>query len=126
MDIGFISDDHKNKYYEYIQQAGVYPQDLERQAFFYIMAGSPDLISKDIKRFYDFTDGRVKLHPDSLEEDEGQFCFCTSSQALCRLALNLYNSGFPSLSVSDTFRDLDGDNKQLAMEAIRLRFNING
>lgn len=126
MDIEFLNPDHEKRFTDYCHRAQIHSGDRERKAMFYIMAGSPDLIYKGIDRFYDFRNNMVKFHPEELEQDFEQFVFCTSSEALTRLALNLYNSGYPSLSVSDTFRDLDEDNMRLALEAIRLRFNIEG
>ncbi len=124
-DINFLNEAHREKFTEYCQMAHIHNSDRERKALFYIMAGCPDLISKGINNLYDFKDNMVRFHPDRLDEDEEKFCFCTSSQALCRLALNLYNRSFPSLSVSDTFYSLDEDNLKLALNAIKkIRFNI--
>ncbi len=123
-DINFLNEAHRNKFNDYCQRAHIHNSDRERKALFYILAGSNDLVSKGINRMYDFKNNMVKLSPETMEEDEEKFCFCTSSQALCRLALNLYNSVYPSLSVSDTFYSLDEDNARLAIEAIKIRFNI--
>ena len=118
----FLSTRHEHRYNEYCQRC--HSLDRERKTFFYIISGSPDLSGKGIEKFYDFRNNTVNFRPDTLEEDFDQFVFCTSSDALARLALNMYNSIFPSLSVSQTFRDLDEDNLRLALEAIRYRFNI--
>lgn len=123
-DIKFLSEKHRETYKNYLERAGSHYQDRERRAFFYIMSGSLDLVSKGIDRMYNFKENIPKFHPATLEEDEEKFCFCTSSQALFRLALNLYNNSYISLPVNQTFRDLDEDNLKLAIEAIKIRFNI--
>lgn len=64
-----------------------------------------------------------------LEEGEHHMCshcesipdFCSSSRKLIKLAFNLYN-GY-SADVLDTFNVLDDDNFNLAMNALRIRFN---
>lgn len=45
----------------------------------------------------------------------------TSEKALCRLAHELYNSR-GNITISQLFRDLDTDNTQVALEALRLRY----
>ena len=78
MDIGFLNPDHERRYKDYCQRAHIHSGDNERKAFFFIMAGSPDLISKGIEDFYNFDpyENMVKFHPDKLEEDFEQFVFC--------------------------------------------------
>lgn len=64
-----------------------------------------------------------------LEENEYHTCsycislpdFCSSSRKLIRLAFNLYN-GY-SADILDTFCVFDEDNFNLAMNALRIRFN---
>lgn len=64
-----------------------------------------------------------------LEEHEYHACtycealpdFCSSSRKLIRLAFNLYN-GYEA-DVVDTFSILDYDNFNLAINAIKIRFN---
>ena len=124
MDIVFLNSDHEKRFTDYCHRAHIYPDDRERKAMFYILSGSPDLISKGINRFYDFSSNTVKFHPDTLEEDFKQFSFCSSSHALCRLALNLYNSSYESLSIADTFYNLDNNHRILAINAMLIRFNI--
>ncbi len=123
-DINFLNEAHRERFTDYCQRAHIHSGDNERKAFFFIMAGSNDLVSKGIDRMYDFTENTVKFHPAHLGDDFEQFVFCSNSDALCRLALNLYNDSFLSLSVNETFRDLDEDNQLLAIEAIKIRFNI--
>ncbi len=76
---------------------------------------------------YDFQENIVKFSPvpEQMEKDFQQFNFCSSSYALIRLALNLYNSGYESLSVADTFYNLDNNHRILAINAMLIRFNVN-
>ncbi len=125
MTIQFLNDKHAQLYNDYCHKACVHPDDRERKAMFYILAGCPDIVSKGINRIYDFKDNMVKFHPDTLEQDFEQFSFCSSSHALCRLALNLYNGSYKSLSFADTFYNLDNNHRILAVNALLIRFGIN-
>jgi len=119
----FLSTEHEKQYKNFLQMDNTAPDDRERKAMFYILAGSPDLRSKGIKTFYDFSEHMLHINgPENLEEVEGRLCLCSSSRALLRLALNLYNNSYPSLSFTDTFWNLDKDNYKLVMQALRLRF----
>jgi hypothetical protein len=124
--IEFLNEAHRQKFTDYCQKAHIHRDDRERKAMFYILSGSPDIISKGINRMYDFKENIVKFSPvpEEQEKDFQPFNFCSSSHALLKLALNLYNSTYESLSVADTFYNLDSDNKQLAINAMRIRFNI--
>ena len=103
----------------------VYPEDKERAAMFYILAGCRDLRTQDVKAVYNFPERRLNFLPGEegdLPELPGELSLCSSSRALLLLAVNLYSSSYASLSVSDTFRNLDKENTKLAIEAIRIRF----
>ena len=125
--INFLNEAHREKFTDYCQRAHIHNEDRERKALFYILAGCPNLVSKGINRMYDFKENIVKFSPvpEEQEKDFKKFSFCSSSYALIRLALNLYNSTYESLSVADTFYNLDSDNKQLAIHAMLIRFNVN-
>lgn len=127
MDIRFLNPDHEKRFIDYCHRAHVHPEDRERKALFYILAGCSDLVSKGINRIYNFQENIVKFSPvpEQMEEDFQQFNFCSSSHALIRLALNLYNSTYESLSVADTFYNLDNNHRILAINAMLIRFNIN-
>ncbi len=120
----FLSNEHWKRFTDYCQRAHISTGDIERKAMFYILSGSPNLVSKGIDRIYDFKENMLKFSPEEMEDYFLKFCFCTSSNALTRLALNLYNSSYKSLSFADTFYSLDDDNKALVMEAIRIRYKI--
>ena len=109
-------------------KAQVHPEDRERKSLFYVLSGNQDLRTKDIKKIYDFKEGRLKIRPGEEERElpklpEG-LNLASSSRALLLLAVNLYNSSYESLSVSDTFRNLDRKNYLLALEAIKIRFEV--
>lgn len=126
-DIKFLNEAHRDRFTDYCNKGNVHPEDRERKALFYILAGCPDLVSKGINRMYDFKENIVKFSPvpEEQEKDFQQFSFCSSSYALIRLALNLYNSTYESLSVADTFYNLDNNHKILAINAMLIRFNVN-
>lgn len=92
-----------------------HPKDRERLAMFYIFANNQDLYSK-VDVLYDFELQQIKL--DYAEQAD----FCTSSQRLVQLAFNLYNGNGPA-DVLETFCYLDKQNFEVAMEAIRIRFD---
>ncbi len=127
MDIGFLNEDHKERFTDYCKKAAIYPDDRERKALFYILAGCNDLVTKGINRMYDFQENIVKFSPvpEQMEKDFQPFSFCSSSHALLKLALNLYNSGYESLSIADTFYNLDNNHRILAINAMLIRFNVN-
>lgn len=92
----------------------------ERLVLFYILAGNLDLYKK-INYIYDFKDHSIK--PSCLESTEVDFS--SGSQKLIMLAFNLYN-GFTGADILDVFSSLDYENFDLAINAIKLRFNRLG
>jgi len=83
---------------------------------FYIIAGNDDLFSK-ANSIYDFEENTIKT-----ECLEGGVDFCSSSRKLVKLGYNLFN-GYDA-SVVVVFEGWDEDNTKLAIEAIKIRFNI--
>lgn len=122
----FLNTEHEQLYNEYLRRDGTHSGDLEREALFYVLSGCKDLISKGIHRIYDFSEHMLQFSPDeeTMEKYLEQFCLCSSSSALLRLACNLYNSLYPSKSVNDTFNQLDSDNKRLAFNGVKIRFDV--
>lgn len=121
----FLNSEHRKTYEEYIRRDRTNAGDRERKAMFYILSGAPDLISKGIDRIYDFTDHHLQFSPDEEEMEKylERFALCSSSSSLLRLAVNLYNSLYPSKYVSDTFVGLGEDNIHLCINAMRIRFD---
>jgi len=91
-----------------------HPQDREREALFFIICGNKELY-KLREQIYNFKEKCIE--PEILESG-----ICTSSKQLLKLGFNLYNS-YSMDSVMDTLSALDEYNFEIAMRAIRLRFN---
>ncbi len=91
-----------------------HPKDKEREALFFIICGNQELYNLR-EQIYNFKEKCIE--PEILESG-----ICTSSKQLIKLAFNLYNS-YPMESVMDTLSGLDEYNFELAMHAIRLRFD---
>ncbi len=106
----------EERYKKLTEKDGTDEGDTERKALFYILAGNIDLYRK-ADYIYDFKERLIT--PECL--DNGMVDFCSSSRKLVKLAYNLFNS-FPA-DVIDTFYVLDEDNFNLALNAIKLRFN---
>ena len=109
--------DFQERFSELLQRDGTHEGDFERKALFYIIAGNDDLYGK-VGYIYDFQEGII--NPKCLESEEVDFC--SSSRKLIKLAYNLYNSRHGA-DVVDTFYMLDDDNFNLALNAIKLRFD---
>jgi hypothetical protein len=116
--ISFLNTQHEEQFNKLLE-ATCYPHDRERKSMFYIIAGSNELFSY-IDRIYDFNNEELKLCSKLGKLNT----ICSSSKALLKLALQLYNSANNKQSVYDTFIYLDNDNKRLACEAIKIRFNF--
>lgn len=106
----------KERYDELIEKDGTYKGDNEREALFYILAGNMDLYRK-VDYIYDFKERAIT--PECLE---GGVDLPSSSRRLIKLAYNLFNS-YPA-DVIDSFAGLDEDNFNLALNAIKIRFNL--
>lgn len=106
----------EDKFKQLLEKDGTHDDDLERKALLYIIAGNDDLYNK-AEFIYDFKDRSINR--ECLESEEVDFC--SSSRKLIKLGFNLYNS-FPA-DVVDTFYLLDNNNFNLALNALKLRFN---
>jgi hypothetical protein len=116
----FLNDSHKSKFNSISK---FYPQmlaycDNERISLFYIISGNDDLYRKK-HVLYDFINNHLIFESFNSTNTD----FCSSSKALIRLALNLFNG------YSDTFTSplqilgcLGSNNYKLAITAIKLRF----
>ncbi|MEK3976212.1 DUF6075 family protein [Psychrobacillus sp. FSL K6-1267] len=107
---------HQRNYQELLKRDKTHPQDIERNAMFYIFSGNSELLEKMIV-FYDFENGMIRT------EGFQEVKLSSSATALVKLAFNLYNN-FACGTVVDLFANLDEKNCYLALEAIRLRFSI--
>ena len=116
--INYLNAKHEERY-NALLIATRYPHDTERTAMFYIIAGNAELYSY-VESIYDFTKDELKIASDFGKLN----AICTSSKALLKLAIQLYNSLNNTQSVYDTFVYLDTENMRLASEAIRIRFKF--
>lgn len=106
------------RYQQLIERSGATPGDLERRALFHIIAGSDELYS-NVDSIYDFEENVILT--DCLEGDSDVY-LSSSSRKLVKLAYHLYN-GYEA-SVSEVFSGLDDNNARLAIEAVKIRFDI--
>ena len=106
----------EDRFKDLIERDNTCESDMERKALFYIIAGNNDLYQK-IDYIYDFEDSSIRSECFENEDVD----FCSSSIKLLKLGFNLYN-GYAA-DVLDVFSILDKANFNLALEAIRLRFN---
>lgn len=117
--MNFINTNHVTRYNTLIQRDDTHEKDIERRSMFYIFAGVDDLYAK-INHLYDF--GEQIIMPETLEEFK--IDLTSSMRTLVKLGFNLYN-GYPSDAFRDTFAPLDETNRQLVLEALKIRFRIN-
>lgn len=113
----FLFPEHQERYEEFMRRDGTHPKDRERQALFFVFAGVEDLGDR-INHFYEF-EGRM-IRPEGFEEVD----LTSSSRAMVELAFNLYNN-YPCGTVVNLFANLDERNRQLAVEAIKIRFGVD-
>ncbi|MCM3624346.1 DUF6075 family protein [Brevibacillus borstelensis] len=112
----FLFPEHQERYEQFIRRDGTHTKDRERQALLYVFAGY-EALGNRIDHFYDF-EGRM-IRPEGFEEVD----LTSGSKALVKLAFNLYNN-YPCGTVVDLFANLDERNRQLAVEAIKIRFGM--
>ena len=113
----FLNGDHKKRYRE------IKKDSREYEALIYILTGNEDLYN-EINKIYDIKNRRLELNFDSEGEPIlSDLWLSSSSAALLRLAIQLFN-GAGKQNVFETFCSLDSENTKLAMEAIRIRFEL--
>jgi hypothetical protein len=115
----FKNDLHKQNYKRFMLEDDAYCDDRERKALFYILSGHDDLV-KSIDRLYDFNHHMIKKR--------GANCLSSSGNKLLKLAFHLYNHSnkLSGNSIVETFSSLDSAHRMVAIEAIKIRFGING
>lgn len=112
----FLFPEHQERFEQFTRQDGTHSKDRERQALFYVLAGCRDL-GERVDLFYDFRERLIR--PESFSEVD----LTSGTRSLLELGYNLYNN-FPCGSVVDLFACLDGLNKLMAVEAIKIRFGL--
>jgi hypothetical protein len=114
----FLNNLHEQHYQQLLKLSNPHPEDRERKSLFYVISGNSDLFAKK-NYFYNFNKNYLLFTTfEKINVD-----LCTSSKALLRLALNLFNG------YSDKFTDplnlffsLGNQNYNLAINAIFIRF----
>lgn len=120
----FLSQEHEKNFNNLIKKGDVRSGDIERKSMFYIISGNNDLF-KQVNNIYNFKDDELQERKETLEGDLyfPNVLTSNSSQKLLNLAVQLFNNT-KDQNVLDTFSGLDSENFQLALNAIRLRFNF--
>lgn len=113
-----VKDKQDLRYQQLLERSGATTGDLERRALFHIIAGSDELY-KNVNRLYDFEENVIKT--DCLEGG-GEVYLSSSSRKLVKLAYHLYN-GYEAY-VLEVFSGLGDEDAKLAIEAIKIRFDI--
>jgi hypothetical protein len=114
----FLSQLHKHNFLNLVKLSNLHPQDVERKSLFYVIAGNSDLFSKK-NSIYNFNNNSlIFISFDLIEAD-----FSSSSKALIRLSLNLFN-GYSDEFTNPfyLFYPLGNQNYILAINAIFIRF----
>lgn len=118
----FITEQHEKNYNELIKKGNI-GSDVERESLFYIIAGNMELY-KNVQKIYNFKEKQIRIE---LGED-GEFYIpnlpvSSSAKKLANLGVQLFN-GTIKQSVISTFAGLDNNNFNLAINAIKIRFQM--
>lgn len=111
-----VKDKQDLRYQQLLELSGATPGDLERRALFHIISGNEELYN-NVNSLYDFAENVIIT-----ECLEGDGYLSSSSRKLVKLAYHLYN-GYET-SIVEVFSGLDDNNARLAIEAIKIRFDI--
>lgn len=115
VNIEFINDEHKKRFYNCLSKDKTHPGDIERISLFYILTCEV-LWSKGIHNFYKFE--------QRLINSRTKVDLSSGAKAMLKLAFHLYNDHNKLLqnSLVYTFSNLDETNKKVAINAINFRF----
>lgn len=111
----YLSNDHKNRFLQMVFNDKTSEHDIERLTFFFILSGNDDIRGKPMDAYYNFDTHSIKR---SCKE----YYLCSSGKNLLKLAFTLYNSNNKT-DLSSLFTNLDKNNFNLAINAIKMRFN---
>lgn len=103
---------HYERYAMLLTRAAVY-DDAYRESLFWIFAS--DTLFHMINQLYDFDENMIK--------DIDDLSLSTGEYALIKLAHNLYNYRNEA-DITEVFAPIDSANSEVAIQAIRLRFEI--
>ena len=117
----FINKEHEEKYKNLKKKCKCNHSELN--SLMYIISGDEQLYSKASK-IYNFRENKLNLSfNDKGEPKLSSLYLSSSAKALLNLGIQMYNRG-SSQNVFDTFCFLDEDNSRLAINCIKMRFNI--
>ncbi|MCH3962271.1 MAG: DUF6075 family protein [Solobacterium sp.] len=108
----YVSEDHKNNFYELLSRDRTEPSDGETIQLLYTIAGNPTLWSHH-DQIYNCEEHHIFRDYKPAER------YAASSRLLKR-ALHLYNSSHKDISTYDLCRSLDGSNTLIVLNAMRL------
>lgn len=111
----FLNTEHQLNYQALIEKDKTYGGDRERQALFFILA-SDDRLNRDATFIYDFEERAI--NPEALNST-----YSHGEALLINLAFNLFN-GWECPSPLDMFAVWDSNSREVAIQAIRVRFNF--
>lgn len=118
----FINEEHEKRYKKLKHKSSC--NDSHFNSLMYVIAGNEKLYSK-ANSIYNFKENNLNLpFDDEYKPYLNNLCLSTSEKALLKLGIQMYNSILSNQSVFDTFYSLDEDNCILAMNCIKIRFNI--
>ncbi|WP_052487854.1 DUF6075 family protein [Gordoniibacillus kamchatkensis] len=113
----FLTSEHESRFEELCKRDNTHSKDIERRSLFYVISGNESLY-RNVDSIYDFEENAIRL--EAFNEP-----FLTGgTRSLIDLAFNLYNAASTECSVHHLFSALDKRNSMLAIEAIKLRFQI--
>lgn len=104
------------RYQQLLERSDATPGDLERKALFHIISGNDELY-KNLNSLYDFEENVIIT-----ECLDGEVYISSSSRKLLKLAYHLYN-GYEA-SILEVFSGLSDEDAKLAIEAIKIRFDV--
>ncbi|WP_248928945.1 DUF6075 family protein [Paenibacillus hamazuiensis] len=113
----FLNIKHEERFAELCKRARINDNDIERRSLFFVLSGN-DSLYKNVESIYDFEENSIRL------EVFNEPWLTSGTRSLIELAFNLYNAACAECSVCYLFRSLDERNSILAIEAIKLRFQI--
>lgn len=117
MEILFLDEQHEERFSKLVIEDDLEVQDLERHALFYIISGNQELYANRYS-IYDFQ--KHMLRDRRLINK-----LSSSGRQLVKLGINLYNDyAQKNVNVCSLFSILDEQNRQIALNAICLRFKI--
>ncbi|UAK18095.1 DUF6075 family protein [Sporolactobacillus terrae] len=109
----FLNTEHQVRYLDYITRDSTYDGDVERKAFFYLLAAHE---TRDIDRIYDFEERSIR--PEVLDNGLSH-----GEAILIKFAFHLFN-GWECESIIDMFSTLSGDLRNAVLSAIKIRFKM--